>query len=156
MGTCTWDLGPIATMKDQLLYTENESNEVSGIYVMKQGDVHKPAGKLAQFANFQYQIAHDLKWLPDGSGFLYSATNLFADAANIFHYDMRMKQSRQVTQLQGAFARRFSISPSGKWIVYERTKTKDTYENVDLWIVGIDGSAERLLVKNGLGPSWGR
>ena len=79
-----------------------------------------------------------------------------ADASNIVWYDIRTKQSKPVTKLQGAFARRFSISPSGKWVVYEKCKTPKDYEDVDLWIIGIDGRGDRLLVKNGLGPSWSR
>jgi hypothetical protein len=156
MGTCTWDWGPTLPLASQVLYTENESNEVSGIYLMKEGGTHNPATLLTQFAKIQYQIAHDLKWLPDGSGFLYAATNLMGDASNIYHYDMRTRQTMPVTQLQGAFARRFCVSPSGQWVVYERAKTVQDYEAVDLWMVRTDGSGEKLLVKNGLCPTWSR
>lgn len=156
MGSCVWDWGPTVALANQVIYTENESNEVSGIYLMKEGEEHNPVNKLTQFSNIQYQIAHDLKWLPDGSGFLYSATNLMADASNIFRYDMRTKQTTQLTQLQGAFARRFCISPSGQWIVYERAKSPDDYEAVDLWMIRADGSKEKMLVKNGLCPSWSK
>ena len=156
MGTCTWDWGPGNGMENQIIYTENESNEVSGIYRMKEGESHDPKTYLTKFANYQYQVAHDLKWLPDGSGFLFSSTSLMMDAANIFKYDFKTKQTTQVTKVEGAFARRFTISPNGQWIVYERARTKDGYDDVDLWIIRLDGSKDRLLVKNGLGPSWGR
>jgi TolB protein len=156
MGTCVWDWGPTKALANQVLYTENESNEVSGIYLMKEGGIHNPATILTQFANIQYQIAHDLKWLPDGSGFLFAATNLMADASNIFKYDMRTKQTTQLSQLQGAYARRFCISPSGQWVVYERAKTLEDYEAVDLWMIRMDGTGEKLLVKNGLCPTWSR
>ena len=156
LGSCVWDWGPTPALTDQILYTENESEEGSGIYLMKEGSKHNPASKLTLFSEIRYQIAHDLKWLPDGSGFLYSATNFMGDAANIFHYDMRTKQTKQVTNLQGAYTRRFSVSPSGQWIVYERCKTPEDYTTVDLWLIRTDGSGEKLLVKNGLGPSWSR
>lgn len=156
MGSCVWDWGPTKSLTSQVLYTENESNEVSGIYVMKEGDRHNAATKVTEFSNIQYQIAHDLKWLPDGSGFLYATTNLMRDASNIFSYDMRTGQTRRITQLQNAFARRFCVSPSGLWIVFERSKTVEDYESVDLWMIKTDGSGERLLVKNGLCPTWSK
>jgi Tol biopolymer transport system component len=156
MGTCVWDWGPTKELANQVLYTENESNEVSGIYIMKEGSRHNPATKLTEFSNIQYQIAHDLKWLPDGSGFLYATTNLMRDASNIFRYDLRSKQTKQITQLQGSFARRFCVSPSGQWIVYERAKTIEDYEAVDLWMIKTNGTGEKLLVKNGLCPTWSK
>jgi TolB protein len=155
MGTCNWDYGPTPALADQIIYTEN-SGEGSNIYIMKERGVHDPLTKLTQYSDIQYQILHDLKWLPDGSGFLYSTVNLFRDAANIFRYDIRTKQTRQLTQLQGVFARKFCISPSGNWIVYERAKTNDEDKDVDLWIMKIDGTGEKLLVKNGLCPSWSK
>lgn len=156
MGTCTWDFGPTEALSDQVIYTENSGDEGSGIFIMKEGSAHDPSSRLTQFSDIQYQLLHDLKWLPDGSGFLYSTVNLFRDAANIFWYDMRTKQTKQITQLQGAFARRFCISPSGKWIVYERAKTNDEDKDVDLWIMKTDGTGQKLLVKNGLCPSWSK
>ena len=69
---------------------------------------------------------------------------------------MRSRQTKQVTQLQGEFARKFCISPSGKWIVYERAKTTDEDEDVDLWLIRTDGGQERLLVKNGIRPAWSK
>ena len=155
IGTCSWDYGPIASLADQVIYTEN-GGENSGIFIMKEGSTHNPSTKLTQFADIQYQILHDLKWLPDGSGFLYSTVNLYRDAANIFWYDLRTKQTKQITQLKGEFARRFCVSPSGKWIVYERAKTNDEYKDVDLWIMHSDGTGEKPLVKNGLCPSWSK
>jgi hypothetical protein len=156
MGACVWDMGPTPGTANQVLYTENAGSEGSGIYLMKEGASHDPSTRLTFFADIQYQIAHDLKWLPDASGFLYSATNLMADASNIFWYDFKTKQKKQLTNLQGAFARRFCISPSGKWVVYERSKTVDDYKTVELWMISFDGRKEKLLVKNGLCPSWSK
>jgi hypothetical protein len=155
LGTCSWDFGPTPALADQIIYTEN-AGESSGIFIMKERSVHNPSAKLTEFSNIQYQILHDLKWLPDGSGLLYSTVNLYRDAANIFLYDIKTKQTKQITQLKGEYARRFCVSPSGKWIVYERAKTNDEYKDVDLWIMRTDGTGERLLVKNGLCPSWSR
>lgn len=155
MGTCTWDYGPTPALADRIIYTEN-SGDASGIFLMKEGSAHDPSARITNFSDIQYQLLHDLKWLPDGSGFLFSTVNLFRDAANIFRYDMRTKQTTPLTQLKGEYARRFCISPGGQWIVYERAKTDDEDKDVDLWIMRADGTGERLLVKNGLCPSWSK
>lgn len=154
MGTCSWDWGPTPALADQLIYTENEG-EQSCIYRMKEGGKH-PGTKLTAYSDISYQILHDLHWLPDGSGLLYSTINLMRDASNIFRYDFNTRQTTQVTSLENEFARNFSISPDGKWIVYERCKAEDDYKEVDLWLIGIDGTGSKLLVKNGLCPSWSK
>jgi Tol biopolymer transport system component len=94
--------------------------------------------------------------LPDGSGFLYTTIILYYDVANVFHYDINTKQKTQITKLENEFARRFSISPDGQWVVYERSNTWDEYETVDIWKIKMDGSEEKLLVKNGLDPVWSK
>ena len=155
-GACTWDWGPTPALADQIIYTENSGDGGSGIYIMKEGSTHDPATKLTTFADIQYQLLNDLKWLPDGSGFLYSTVDLYRESANIFWYDMKTKEKKQVTQLKGEFARKFSVSPSGHWIVYERGKTADEDKDVDLWMIRLDGSEDHLLVKDGLSPSWSK
>jgi hypothetical protein len=156
MGSCVWDLGPTPALADQVIYSENSSDEGSGIYLTKEGSAHNPATRLTLFSDIQYQLLNDLRWLPDGSGFLYSTVNLYRDAANIFWFDMKTKQKKQVTPLQGAFARQFCISPDGRWIVYERAKTTDDDAPVDLWMVHLDGTGDHLLVKNGRSPTWSK
>ena len=155
-GTCTWDFGPTPELADQVIYTENEGDDGSGIFLMQEGANHSTATKLTLFSESRYQIAHDLRWMPGGTSIAYSTTNWSMDASNIFVYDIKTKQTWQLTKLQGEFARRFSISPSGKWIVYERCKTLEDYETVDLWIIGTDGSNNKLLVRKGLGPCWSK
>ena len=123
---------------------------------MKEGGIHNPSSKLTNFSDIQYQLLYDLKWLPDGSGFLYSTVNLFRESGNVFHYDMKSKKTRQLTQLKNEFAKKFSISPSGKWVVYERAKAHEDDKVVDLWMIRMDGTGDHLLVKNGLNPSWSR
>ncbi len=155
MGSCTWSYGSTQATANQIIYSEN-GGDGSGIFMTKEGGEHDPSTRLLQFSDIQSQVLDDLKWLPDGSGFLYSPVDFLNGEANIFLYDMRTKQTRQITRLQGEFARRFCISPSGQWIVYERGKTNDNDTDVDLWIMKIDGSGESLLVKNGLCPSWSK
>jgi Tol biopolymer transport system component len=152
LGACTWDWGPIPALADQIIYTEN-AGETSAIFQTKEGGTH-PGIKLTDFINIQYQLLHDLHWLPDGSGLLYSNTSLMADAANIFKYDFKTKQVVQVTQLENEFARAFSVSPDGSSLVYERAKTVEDEKNVELWIINLNGTGNRLLVRNGRNPSW--
>lgn len=155
-GSCVWDWGPTPSTANLLLYSENESEEGSGFYLMKEGGKHDPSSRLALFSDIRYQIAHDLRWLPDGSGFLFSATNQMADASDLFRYDLKTKQIHQLTNLQGRFARRFCISPSGRWVVYEKAISVDDYSAVDLWLLDLQNKSEKLLVKNGLSPTWSR
>lgn len=156
MGSCVWDWGPTPALANQVIYSENSHSEGSGIYLMKEGGMHDPKSRLTFFSNIQYQILYDLRWLPDGSGFLYSTVNLFRESGNIFWYDMKTKKTKQITQLKNEFAKKFSISPSGKWIVYEKAKAHDNDKVVDLWIIKMDGSNDHLLVKQGWSPSWSR
>ncbi|MDQ3804446.1 MAG: hypothetical protein M3416_11515 [Acidobacteriota bacterium] len=152
-GACTWDWGPTPALADQLIYTDNSSGGGSSIYRIAEGGTH-PGAKLHTFTDLEYQLLHDLRWLPDGSGFLYSQTNLMQDASNIFRYDFATRRATPVTNLEGEFARRFDLSPDGGWVVFERSKVLDDYKNVDLWVVRTDGTGARLLVRGGLGPSW--
>jgi len=76
------------------------------------------------------------------------------DSSNIFRYDFATGKTTQVTSLENEFARSFSVSPDGKWIVFERARTADKDQEADLWIVGTDGRGARLLVRNGFEPSW--
>jgi Tol biopolymer transport system component len=77
---------------------------------MTEGGTH-PGKKLTNYSEIEYQLLHDLHWLPDGSGFLYSTTTLMRDASNIFHFDFKTKQTTQLTNFENAFAKKFSISP---------------------------------------------
>jgi Tol biopolymer transport system component len=154
LGSCTWDWGPTAALENQLLYTFNAGGD-SSIYRITEGGTH-PGTKLVAFSDIEYQLLIDLHWLPDGSGFLYSNQTLMRDSANIFRYDFASRKVTQVTRLENEFARNFSVSPDGKWIVFERAKTVDKDQEADLWIAGVDGSNMRLLVRNGFEPSWAR
>jgi len=153
-GSCNWDWGPNTALVNQILYTENEG-EASNIYQMKEGGAH-PGTRLTSYSDIQYQILNDLHWMPDGNGLVYSTVDLFRESANIFKYDIRTKQTTQLTKLEKEFARNFSISPDGNWIVYERAPTNDEDRNIDLWIQKVDGSSAKLLVTDGSCPAWGR
>lgn len=152
LGTCVWDWGPTAGTANQLLYTENASGD-SSIFRMTEGGKH-PGDRLAQYSNIEYQLLFDLKWLPDGSGFVFSNQTLMRDSANLFRYDFATRKTTQITRLQNEFTGNFSISPDGRSIVFERAKSLDQDRNTDLWIVSLTGGSPKLLINNAFSPSW--
>ncbi len=154
LGTCTWDWGPTPGTVNQIIYSENGSGG-SSIYRITEGGTH-PGTKLTTFTDLDYQLLSDLRWLPDASGLLYSNKEFVLESANIYRYDFATKRVTPVTDLKNEFARKFSISPDGRSVVFERCKDRDDDKGCDLWIVSTDGGGLRLLVKNGLAPSWGK
>jgi TolB protein len=154
LGTCTWDWGPTPSTAAQLIYTENASG-ASAVYRIEEGGTH-PGAKLTTYSEIEYQLLLDLRWLPDGSGFLFSNATLMRDSSDIFRYDFAEKRVRQLTRLGDEFARAFSVSPDGQTVVFERAKSLEGDEGCDLWVVGVDGGGPRLLVRNGQSPSWGK
>jgi len=150
-GACTWDWGPTPALADQILYTANTGG--SSIYRIKEGGT-QPGTKVHTFSEVDHQLLLDLKWLPDGSGFLYSFPDLAYEFGNIFRYDFATRRVTQLTDFKDTYARAFDISPDGGWIVFERAKKWNDDKEVDLWTMRIDGSNARLLVRGGLAPSW--
>ena len=161
-GSCYWDWGPTPNLSNHVLYLVDASEETSGFYMRKEGDHSETPVPL----HLSPHGAYDLKWLPDGSGFVYSM-NYYRETdskrvSNIFRYDIASKKNIQVTDLEDGYARQFSVSPSGRWIVYEKCSIDQDrpddldFKGSDLWIIGVDGKGDRLLVKNGMAPSWSR
>lgn len=152
-GTCAWDWGPTAATADQVIYAENSTG--SFIYQMTEGGRH-PGTKLTAYSDLSYQHPIDLHWISDGSGLLYSTLNTFRDSSNIFRYDFATKRTTQVTRLEKAFAREFSVSPDSRSVVFQQCPDREAEAGCELWTIGIDGGGARLLVKDGLRPAWGR
>jgi len=144
--------GPTPATANQLLYTENASGD-SSVFRIAEGKAH-PGEKLAQYSNIEYQLLFDLRWLPDASGFVFSNQTLMRDSANLFRYDFSSRKTTQITHLQNEFTGKFSISPDGRSIVFERSKSLDDDRAIDLWVVPITGGNPRLLVSNAFSPSW--
>ena len=153
MGTCSWDSGKTSATTNQIFYSSNDSG--SNVYQMTEGGA-LTGTKITAFSDLDYQLATDMRLMPDGSGVLYSTVNLYRDASNIFRYDFASKKTTQVTKVEKQFAREFSISPDSKSVVFERCRERESEEGCDLWTIGVDGSNAHLLVKNGLRPAWGK
>jgi hypothetical protein len=154
-GSCTWDFGRTPATANQVIYTDNSSPGGSNIYQITEGRAH-PGKKLTQFSEIDLQLLYDLRWMPDGSGFLYSTVNELRESSNIYRYDLATGRTTQVTKLDKEFAREFSISVDGSSVVFERCTAADDDTGCDLWTAGTDGSGARLVVKNGLHPAWNR
>ncbi|HYN84080.1 MAG TPA: hypothetical protein VER32_02430 [Pyrinomonadaceae bacterium] len=154
-GACAWDWGPSPALADQIIYSANSDGEGTSIYRVKEGGTH-PGTKVHAFSELDLQLLSDLRWLPDGSGFLYSIPDLAYEFGNLFRYDLATKRVTQLTNFEGEYARSFDLSPDGAWVVFERAKSWREDKDVDLWIMRADGSGQRLLVRGGLAPSWGK
>lgn len=150
---CAVDWGPHPSVMDQLLiadpsaYTENGQTSV---YRITEGSDSK-GEPLITFDDYVRVI--DLRWLPDGSGFIVARqTALLDESINLYHYDFASETLTQLTAFTGSFARRFAISPDGESIVFERVTELSGAS--DLWVMGVDGSDPRLLVTGGEAPAW--
>ncbi|HYX28955.1 MAG TPA: hypothetical protein VE863_10325 [Pyrinomonadaceae bacterium] len=95
----------------------------------------------------------EVEWLPDASGFLFALST--GSSANIYRYSFATKQPAQLTHFDGEFVRSFSIAPDGQSVVFERAP-QFRGGSSNLWTMRIDGKGQRLLVKDGSGPSWGK
>ena len=152
-GACAWDWGPTPELADQVIYSSNGGEEGSTVHRLREGGAH-PGTKLHVFSEAGSQLLTDLRWLPDGSGFLYSFPDYAYENGNIFRYDFATRRATRLTNFEGEYARGFDISPDGAWVVFERARKMDDDKGVDLWVMRADGGGARLLVRNGLAPSW--
>ncbi len=139
-----YDLGPTPETKDQILY----SGGTRGVALTRAGSGDR--GKELVDVGFT-EYVENVWWLPDGLGLLFSKTNFIN--TNIYRYDFASKQVAQLTHFDDEMATNFAPSPDGKWIVF--TRRKNLEKTTDLWVMRIDGSDMRLLVRNGGAPAWG-
>lgn len=104
----------------------------------------------------------DLRYLPDGSGFLFAyRPNLTDTSMNIYRFDFASKQVTQLTHLTDGFVVGLSISPDGKSVVFELSKVDPLSQASspppdDLWKMQSDGQGAALFVSNGQMPDWSR
>jgi hypothetical protein len=148
---CLVDWGPTAALAEQLLYNEWDPG-VRGIYRKAEG----AAGELL----LTYDVFHmplDLRWLPDGSGFVIALAEWQEGrwaSSNLYEFSLASRELRQITSFADELAGDFSIAPDGQWIVFERAP--DTEQMTDLWLVRRDGSELRLLAEDAARPAWSR
>mgnify|MGYP002476520546 CR=1 FL=1 len=100
-----------------------------------------------------------MAWLPDGSGFLYSVSEMvnYVYKADLFAYSFATGQSTRLTELSSGFIRRMTSSPDGQYIVFEYQASGDWWDlnpAIDLYIADLETGQVALLVENGQAPVW--
>jgi TolB protein len=144
---CTWDWGQSTSNINQILMGGGLLD--ANIYLSTAGSSSRGEKVMSAGAT---DLMIEVEWLPDGSGFLFALST--GSSANIYKYNFANKQTTQLTHFDGEFVRSFSVAPDGQSIVFERA-AQFRGGNSDLWLMHADGRGQRLLVKNGSGPSWG-
>ena len=145
---CTWDWGPTSSTANEILIGGGMLD--ANIYLARAGEASRGEKLVSAGAT---DLMLEVQWLPDASGFLFALST--GSSANIYVYNLATKQPRQLTHFDGEFVRSFSVSPDGQSIVFERAEQFRGGRS-DLWTMRIDGRGQRLLVKDGNGPSWGK
>lgn len=153
-GFCAYDRGPTPATANKLLVTTRTEN-ITSIYLVAEG-ASSPGTPIVSLDD--YNFIEDIRWLPDGSGFLVAMRDgLMDDDVNLYEYDFPAGPLRQLTdfRVSDEHLRSFSISPDGRQIVYEwRTTSMFADGPRDLYIINRDGSGRRLLVRNAEFPAW--
>jgi hypothetical protein len=153
--SCAMAWGPTPARANQVLYSVNDvwNDGVDGIYLAAVGG--SSAGeRLVALEDFEGESIHDIQWLPDGSGFLFTKQHVdFGIMSDIFEYRFSTNSEKQITNFgDEEYALNFSISPDGQQIVFELAREFDG--PTDLYIIGRDGKNMRLLVANAGHPAW--
>lgn len=157
-GLVAW--GPTLATKNQYLYyslMDPLVDNIDGIYLNSVDD-GSGGTKLVNIRNDDAEAVWDIEWLPDASGFLFTAKywsdDKFGFVAEIFEYTFDPPGLTQLTDLGDESAHDLSISPNGQQIVFERVDESDGTSSV--WIVNRDGSGLHKLANDAGRPAWGR
>ena len=154
---CSFDRGPTSALSDQIIYWDYLGDFPNGAFIQtaegsSNGSILFDTG----YGNYVYGE----RWLPDGSGILYSFNDGSCNCSNLFEYNLGSQQTTPITNFTDAYVGSFSISPDGQQIVFERytvdpNPTSNPDAVPDLWLVNCNGSGAALFISNGRDPSWG-
>lgn len=101
-------------------------------------------------------LTHGIAWLPDGSGFVASDSDSLLASANLYHVDIATGEVTALTAEDGAFAYWPSVSPDGLQVAYTRFEgSSDAPSNIELRVMGLDGSDDRVIAVDAIAPNWG-
>lgn len=155
---CTADWGP-APAADELLLADAREYTASGtthVLRVKEGSRERGA-PVASFG--RYVRITDLRWLPDASGFVVARQDdLLDEDINLYRFDFATGELRRLTDFTGEFVRRFSLSPDGRAVAFERVRGGSIHDIATLpsevWVMNLDGSGLRMLAQDGAFPAW--
>jgi hypothetical protein len=152
---CAADWGP----SGELLLVDSTSEYVESGRTLVYRVAARSRQKSDPVAVFDdYVRVTDIRWLPDGSGFVVARQDALLDEdINLYEFTFGTGELQKLTDLNGEFARRFSIAPNGRSIVFERVKggvAELATLPSDLWVMDRENSDPRLLVRNAAFPAW--
>ncbi len=159
-GRVAW--GPTPATADQYLYSSGMNvfkDNIGGIYLNTVGDTSGGTQLILSY-DYSAEYIHDIAWLPDGSGFLFSKFHVeLGYFSDIYEYDFATQEITQLTptfndESQYGGARGLSISPDGRQIVFERAVYLSDAPS-SLWIMNIDGTDLHKLLDDAGSPAWG-
>jgi hypothetical protein len=152
---CVMAWGPTAARANQVLYSVTNvwEDDIIGIYLETAGS-NNPGQRLVALPDFEGEFIHDIQWLPDGSGFLFTKSHVdLGIMSDIFEYNFASGSATQITNFgDDEYALNFSISPDGQQIVFSLAREFDGPTN--LYIMQRDGTNMSLLVANAGYPAW--
>ncbi len=154
--------GPTAQRANQFLFRgwTFDSNYISRNPIML-GDINNTKPQMLVDVD-PTQIGRwllGLTWLPDGSGFLYSLTEMvgYDFRSNIWEYSFATQQSKRVTNVPYGFVREIAVSPDGQRLLFElQTYGHWLDENpaIDLWMANRDGTGMTEFLAGARSPAW--
>jgi hypothetical protein len=158
LGTDLFDSGAVPAGKlawspnnDQILYRRQTFDSSSGIYMTTAGG--STGTKLADDTVGAVTALYVTPaWLPDGSGFVYTLDS------EIHQYTLASSQDTVLAQFYNEYVDNPSVSPDGKYVVFERISTKAPLQ-YNLWVMNRSNPAEMWPVtENGRSrnPDWSR
>jgi Tol biopolymer transport system component len=149
---CTYDYAPSAVGVDQLLIGHFDTDAFE-VKILRVSEGSSTAGQPYYTYPSSERLLWDLRWLPDGSGFLFAKqTALLDESVNVFEHVIATGATRQLTTFGDGYVRALSVSPDGQFVALERAAAADGPS--DIWVMRRDGSDARLLVQNGRSPAW--
>ncbi len=111
-----------------------------------------------------WNMVFRIQYLPDASGFIYTFVDS-STSSQVYRYDFQSDTITQLTSFSGQYARDFSISPDGQYIVFELAPDGLLCNfgcASKLWMMDIDGSNLHPLLAadgspiEGAHPTWSR
>lgn len=101
------------------------------------------------------RLTHGIDWLPDGSGFVVSASDSLLASADLYLVNLASGAATTLTS-GDAFAYWPSVSPDGRHIAYTRIEgSPDAPTSIELHTMAIDGSSDEVIAPDAIGASWG-